>query len=320
MLRRVLDPVPHRLLDLGCGSANVLAALGRLGEAVGMEADESLAATARAEGLDVRRGAMPVDRVVPAGWPDVVLLLDVLEHLDDDGTALRTAHSLLEPGGTLRRTGGCGAVTMWRSPERADWRHHEILALLERDQRGAPVTVSVVPNFALFSVSNFRFYAVRDGLDMRFVRAWDDPPLGIDYMVLKTGDQGPSWTAEKSRRAADRLANDPHFARVFPVIADVPLPDGSTAIVRARRILSVTSTRPAELAAAIEAGLRHRLAEVARDVEGLQVRLVYDDGILGGRLRRVEIHAAAAPWASSGGRARRTCACATSAWRSTTCS
>jgi Dolichyl-phosphate-mannose-protein mannosyltransferase len=179
-------------------------------------------------------------------------------------------------------------------PQRADWRHAEILALLERERRGAPATVSVVPNFDRFSVSNFRFYAVRDGLDLRFVRAWDDPPLGIDYMILKTGDQGPSWTETKSRRAVERLAADPHLARVFPVIAELPLPDGSTASVRARRVPAASGATTAELAAAVEAGLRRRLSEVARDVEGLQVQLVHDDGILGGRVRRVEVRAASA--------------------------
>ena len=190
-----------------------------------------------------------------------------------------------------------GLATWWvpaSPPERADWRHREILALLERDRRGAPATVSVVPNFAVFSVSNFRYYAIRDGLDLRFVRAWDDPPLGIDYMVLKSGEQGPSWTAKKSRRVATRLAADPHLARVFPVIAELPLPDGSTAVVRARRLTAVTSATPARLAAAIEAGLRHRLGDIARDVERLEIRLVYDDGILSGHVRRAEIRAAAA--------------------------
>jgi LmeA-like phospholipid-binding/Dolichyl-phosphate-mannose-protein mannosyltransferase len=190
-----------------------------------------------------------------------------------------------------------GLATWWvpaSPPERVDWRHREILALLERDRRGVPATVSVVPNFAVFSVSNFRYYAIRDGLGFRFVRAWDDPPLGIDYMVLKTGDQGPSWTAEKSRRVDDRLAADPHLARVFPVIAEFPLPDGSTAVVRARRVLPVTSATPAQLAAAVEAGLRHRLGAVAREVERLEIRLVHDDGILSGRVRRAEIRAAAA--------------------------
>ncbi|HTO10042.1 MAG TPA: glycosyltransferase family 39 protein [Candidatus Binatia bacterium] len=206
---------------------------------------------------------------------------------------------------------------------RADWRHHDILSLLERDWRGAPATVlkgdpgrvplfpptikgdpgrvplfpptvSVVPNFAVFSVSNFRYYALRDGFAMRFVRAWDDPPLGIEYMILKTGNVGPSWTAEKSRRVGDRLAADPNLARVFPVIGEFPLPDGSVASVRARRIPPLTGVPPAAVAAAVEGGLRRRLGEVARDVDGLEVRLTYDDGILAGRVARAEVRAAAA--------------------------
>ena len=190
-----------------------------------------------------------------------------------------------------------GLATWWlpaSPPARGDWRHHEILALLGRARGGAPATVSVVPNSAQFSVSNFRYYAMRDGLDLRFVRAWDDPPLGIDYMVLKTGDVGPLWTADKSRRVAARLAADAHLARAFPTIAEFPLPDGSTASVRARRVPAVTGATPAALAAGVEAGLRRRLDDVARDVERLEIRLVHDDGILSGRIRRAEIRAAAA--------------------------
>jgi SAM-dependent methyltransferase len=101
VLRRVLPPGPHRLLELGCGSGNVLEALGEFGEAVGMESNGDLAACARAAGLDVRDGALPEGRVVPAGWPDVVLLLDVLEHVDDQASTLRAAHEMLAPGGAL---------------------------------------------------------------------------------------------------------------------------------------------------------------------------------------------------------------------------
>src|SRR5262245_11748460 len=178
-------------------------------------------------------------------------------------------------------------------PTRADWKHAEILARLEQDRRGAPVTVSVVPNDNFFSVSNFRYYGVRDRLNVRFVRAWDDPPLGIDYMILKTGAVGPQWTAEKSRRVSERLATDPALARVFPVIGEWALPDGSTATLRARRIPPVEAA-PATVAAAVEAALRRRLADVVRDVEGLDIRLAYDDGIRSGRISRVEIRAAAA--------------------------
>jgi SAM-dependent methyltransferase len=101
VLARVLPPRPVRLLELGCGTGNVLAALGRFGEVVGMETDPVLLAAAREAGLDVRPGALPDDRVVPDAWAEVVLLLDVLEHLDDEAAALASARRVLAPGGWL---------------------------------------------------------------------------------------------------------------------------------------------------------------------------------------------------------------------------
>jgi SAM-dependent methyltransferase len=43
VLERVVPPPPCRLLELGCGTGNVLQALGRFGEAVGVERDRSFA-------------------------------------------------------------------------------------------------------------------------------------------------------------------------------------------------------------------------------------------------------------------------------------
>src|SRR3989442_10111229 len=93
--------------------------------------------------------------------------------------------------------------------------------------------VSVPPNSAWFSIANFRYYAVRDDLPLRFMRAWDDEPLGVDYMILKTGDVGPPWTAERPRRIVARLAADRHLALPSPVIGEIPLPDGPRATARA---------------------------------------------------------------------------------------
>lgn len=79
----------------------MLGMLGAFGEAVGIETHDALLAVARAAGLDVRKGALPDDLPVTPGWADVVLLLDVLEHLDDDFGGLRAAHRLLREGGVL---------------------------------------------------------------------------------------------------------------------------------------------------------------------------------------------------------------------------
>ena len=126
---------------------------------------------------------------------------------------------------------------------------------------------------------------VRDRLDLRFVRAWDDPPLGIDYMILKTGNVGPQWTAEKAIRVSERLARDPALARVFPVIGEFPLPDGSTATVRARRVPAGGRGARRRSRPRSRRALRRRLGDVVRDVEGLRDPTVaYDDAIRAGRI------------------------------------
>src|SRR5688572_6451248 len=103
VLRAVIDaarpPGPLRVLELGCGDGNVLAGFTDLGEVIGMEPDPELAAAARGRGLDVRPGQLPHDLPVPEGWADLLLMIDVLEHLDDDAVALRAARRALRPGG-----------------------------------------------------------------------------------------------------------------------------------------------------------------------------------------------------------------------------
>ncbi|WZO99252.1 class I SAM-dependent methyltransferase [Isosphaeraceae bacterium EP7] len=91
-----------RILDVGCGAGVVLDALANLGEAEGLEPDARLAAEA------THPGAI---RVVPFGPEfrattpyDLVVMLDVLEHLDDDLGSLKAARSALAPGGWLLLT------------------------------------------------------------------------------------------------------------------------------------------------------------------------------------------------------------------------
>jgi hypothetical protein len=78
------------------------------------------------------------------------------------------------------------------------------------------------------------------------------------------------------------------------VIADLPLPDGSTGTLRARRIGDAAAAPPDALARTLEAAMRRRVAEVARDVDDLDIRLAYDAEIARGRLQRVEVTARAA--------------------------
>ena len=104
VLAGVLPARPCRLLELGCGTGNVLQDLGRFGEAVGVERDPDLRAVGCAAGLDIRAGALPDDVPIPDAWADAVLLLDVIEHLDDDVAALRRAREAVRPGGIVMVT------------------------------------------------------------------------------------------------------------------------------------------------------------------------------------------------------------------------
>jgi hypothetical protein len=186
------------------------------------------------------------------------------------------------------------AMAIPAPPVREDWHHREILAAIARHAgTNVPATVSIVPNHAWFSTSNFRYYAVRDGQPLRIARAWDEAPVGIRYVVAKTGDVGPPWTEAKSRRATARLA-EPDFARAFPLIERVPLPDGSVATVHARDLQAGVGGPPAVLADRLRIAFESSLSGFARDVAGLSVRVEHDDGILRGYVKRVELAVARA--------------------------
>jgi SAM-dependent methyltransferase len=89
-----------RLLDIGCGAGGMLTHLRRFGTVAGVDAAAEAVAYARDKSdADVRQGALP-DRI-PFGASefDVITLLDVLEHVEDDATSLDVVHDLLRPGG-----------------------------------------------------------------------------------------------------------------------------------------------------------------------------------------------------------------------------
>ncbi|MBI4590968.1 MAG: LmeA family phospholipid-binding protein [Candidatus Rokubacteria bacterium] len=178
-------------------------------------------------------------------------------------------------------------------PSSLEWPHRQVLDVIVRESRGAPATVSVVPNFDYFSVSNFRYYAVRDGLPLELSRAWDRYPLRLDFIILKTGNQGPEFSIAKPKRIMERLAaGDPAFERIFPVIWEAPLPDGSVAIVRQRRLTPVTGVSPPALAHQFEEAVARFLEPYAREVEGLKIDLDYSPrDLLRGEIRRVLIEA-----------------------------
>lgn len=89
-----------RILDVGCGDGLLFPDLARLGRVSGVEpVAEVVTEAGRSRGtIHVR----PFDRTfAPGERYGLILMLDVLEHMDDPADAVEHAADLLEPGGTL---------------------------------------------------------------------------------------------------------------------------------------------------------------------------------------------------------------------------
>ena len=103
--RYVTLPARARVLEAGCGYGGNLAMLGELGEVSAFEFDD--AARVHAAALSRRQiayGKLPDDIGFAEDRFDLIAMLDVLEHIDDDVGSLRALGERLAPGGSLLLT------------------------------------------------------------------------------------------------------------------------------------------------------------------------------------------------------------------------
>lgn len=104
LLDRCLPPAARgerQLLDVGCGTGAMLRHLERFGSPIGIEAEEEAVRLCRTR----RVGAVQLAETPPLPFEgdrfDLVTMLDVLEHVDDDVEMLREVERTLRPGGML---------------------------------------------------------------------------------------------------------------------------------------------------------------------------------------------------------------------------
>lgn len=104
--RYVSLPPGAAILDAGCGTGGNLPMLARLGTVIGLEPDATALALARSRpgAVEVRAGGLPDDLPFDPESFDLIVLLDVLEHVEDDRASLLNLARVLKPGGHLVMT------------------------------------------------------------------------------------------------------------------------------------------------------------------------------------------------------------------------
>lgn len=99
---RVCLPAGAKILEIGCGTGHNLAMLGSFGTVDAIEIDDAARAMASERlGREVKASPLPELTGIPHGAYDMVALLDVLEHIEDDVAPLVSIARLLKPGGRI---------------------------------------------------------------------------------------------------------------------------------------------------------------------------------------------------------------------------
>jgi SAM-dependent methyltransferase len=95
-------PRGAKILEIGCGTGHNLPMLASFGDVDAIEIDESAGKFA-AERLGKPIGTSPLPELagVARGGYDLVAVLDVVEHVEDDVAALKAIAGLLKPGGKI---------------------------------------------------------------------------------------------------------------------------------------------------------------------------------------------------------------------------
>lgn len=114
---------PLRILEVGCGTGSNLALLQRYGQVDAIEPDDPARALATGRsGIAVKGGLLPDGVELEDGAYDLIVLLDVLEHIPDDRGTLAALRPKLAEGGRLMVTVPA-APWMWSAHDLAH--HHQ---------------------------------------------------------------------------------------------------------------------------------------------------------------------------------------------------
>jgi 2-polyprenyl-3-methyl-5-hydroxy-6-metoxy-1,4-benzoquinol methylase len=105
MITQIVESFPRsngfRMLDAGCGTGQMTKLLEQYGEAVGLEIAPEALQFARKRGVKNLVQGSITEPPFAAGSFDLVLSLDVIEHVDNDVQIINSLFDIVKPGGHL---------------------------------------------------------------------------------------------------------------------------------------------------------------------------------------------------------------------------
>ena len=186
VLQRFTPQAPLTILEVGAGTGGNVAMLESFGRVMLVEPNPVARSILHQKGFSVIEGALPKSLPLPEQSVDLIAMLDVLEHIQDDEETLKTLRPLLTPQGKILLT---VPAFQWLWSHHDVYHHHirrysrqDLIAVIEK----SGYTVEFVSYFnallfPLVVLARFwtRLCGERNRSDMKM------PPVGLNAL-LKT--------------------------------------------------------------------------------------------------------------------------------------
>ena len=185
VINKLRLPKGAEILEAGCGTGGNLAMLARHGKVCAMELNETAKTFASDLKIaEVESGRLPNEIPFPERQFDLIVLLDVLEHLKEDTASLKTLSTKLKPSGWLLIT---VPAFSWMWTRQDDLLHHQrryVQRNLHQVVNSAGYNVRFVNYFNFFLFPLIAGIRLLLGLFNKGVNETTMPPKLLNQMLI----------------------------------------------------------------------------------------------------------------------------------------